>query len=283
MAGQIETNEKITAIKEKNAELSANAAAGKAELASATSKLTELKTSMESLIPTLPVIPSIQGELSNLGSLDTAGLLSKVSSLITKFSSAVPGLSDLMGSMGLSSFPPTIDISAITEKIPNVEEIDGKLVTQPAESLVAEDAPAAPVEKVAVEIDYEELSIELLKRSNSWARGLLWAHERATWPESKSNRYAIKYIWVYNHRANSAVTAGTTLEELGKYKNVGSKGTYERLIAGYTGAPGYDVNLMHTTHQERYNTLKNEHAEGDNILDWTAAWKKWWEDVQKNV
>jgi hypothetical protein len=283
MAGQIETNEKITAIKEKNAELSANAAAGKAELASATSKLTELKTSMESLIPTLPVIPSIQGELSNLGSLDTAGLLSKVSSLITKFSSAVPGLSDLMGSMGLSSFPPTIDISAITEKIPNVEEIDGKLVTQPAESLVAEDAPAAPVEKVAVEIDYEELSIELLKRSNSWARGLLWAHERATWPESKSNRYAIKYIWVYNHRANSAVTAGTTLEELGKYKNVGSKGTYERLIAGYTGAPGYDVNLMHTTHQERYNTLKNEHAEGDNILDWTAVLKKWWENVQKNV
>jgi hypothetical protein len=283
MAGQIETNEKITAIKEKNAELSANAAAGKAELASATSKLTELKTSMESLIPTLPVIPSIQGELSNLGSLDTAGLLSKVSSLITKFSSAVPGLSDLMGSMGLSSFPPTIDISAITEKIPNVEEIDGKLVTQPAESLVAEDAPAAPVEKVAVEIDYEELSIELLKRSNSWARGLLWAHERATWPESKSNRYAIKYIWVYNHRANAAHTAGTTLEELGKYKNVGSKGTYERLIAGYTGAPGYDVNLMHTTQQERYNTLKNEHAEGDNILDWTAAWKKWWEDVQKNV
>lgn len=283
MAGQIETNEKITAIKEKNAELSANAAAGKAELASATSKLTELKTSMESLIPTLPVIPSIQGELSNLGSLDTAGLLSKVSSLITKFSSAVPGLSDLMGSMGLSSFPPTIDISAITEKIPNVEEIDGKLVTQPAESLVAEDAPAAPVEKVAVEIDYEELSIELLKRSNSWARGLLWAHERATWPESKSNRYAIKYIWVYNHRANAAATAGTTLEELGKYKNVGSKETYERLIAGYTGAPGYDVNLMHTTQQERYNTLKNEHAEGDNILDWTAVWKKWWEDVQKNV
>ncbi len=283
MAGQIETNEKITAIKEKNAELSANAAAGKAELASATSKLTELKTSMESLIPTLPVIPSIQGELSKLDSLDTAGLLSKVSSLITKFSSAVPGLSDLMGSMGLSSFPPTIDISAITEKIPNVEEIDGKLVTQPAESLVAEDAPAAPVEKVAVEIDYEELSIELLKRSNSWARGLLWAHERATWPESKSNRYAIKYIWVYNHRANSAVTAGTTLEELGKYKNVGSKGTYERLIAGYTGAPGYDVNLMHTTHQERYNTLKNEHAEGDNILDWTAVLKKWWENVQKNV
>ena len=283
MAGQIDTNEKITAIKEKNAELSANAAAGKAELASATSKLTELKTSMESLIPTLPVIPSIQGELSKLDSLDTAGLLSKVSSLITKFSSAVPGLSDLMGSMGLSSFPPTIDISAITEKIPNVEEIDGKLVTQPAESLVAEDAPAAPVEKVAVEIDYEELSIELLKRSNSWARGLLWAHERATWPESKSNRYAIKYIWVYNHRANSAVTAGTTLEELGKYKNVGSKGTYERLIAGYTGAPGYDVNLMHTTQQERYNTLKNEHAEGDNILDWTAVLKKWWENVQKNV
>ena len=283
MAGQIETNEKITAIKEKNAELSANAAAGKAELASATSKLTELKTSMESLIPTLPVIPSIQGELSNLGSLDTAGLLSKVSSLITKFSSAVPGLSDLMGSMGLSSFPPTIDISAITEKIPNVEEIDGKLVTQPAESLVAEDAPAAPVEKVPVEIDYEELSIELLKRSNSWARGLLWAHERASWPERKSNRYAIKYIWVYNHRANAAATAGTTLEELGKYKNVGSKGTYERLIAGYTGAPGYDVNLMHTTQQERYNTLKNEHAEGDNILDWTAVWKKWWENVQKNV
>ena len=283
MAGQIETNKTVTDIRAKQAEIEGMVAAGKDKLSDASAKLTELKTSMESLIPTLPVIPSIQGELSKLDSLDTAGLLSKVSSLITKFSSAVPGLSDLMGSMGLSSFPPTIDISAITEKIPNVEEIDGKLVTQPAESLVAEDAPAAPVEKVAVEIDYEELSIELLKRSNSWARGLLWAHERATWPESKSNRYAIKYIWVYNHRANAAATAGTTLEELGKYKNVGSKETYERLIAGYTGAPGYDVNLMHTTHQERYNTLKNEHAEGDNILDWTAVLKKWWENVQKNV
>jgi len=283
MSGQIDTNKTVTDIKAKQAEIEGMAAEGKDKLTDASSKLTELKAEMAALIPTLPVIPSIQGELSKLGSLDAGGLLSKVSSLITKFSSAVPGLSDLMGSMGLSSFPPAIDISAITEKIPNVEEIDGKLVTQPAESLVAEAAPAAPVEKVVVEIDYGELSITLLKRAQGYAKGKILNESRATWPSKKADRFAIKYIWAFANWTKVAEVAGTTVEELSKYKNIGNKEAYERYIAGYTGAAGYDVNLYHTNIQKRYNVIRDKHPESSDILDWTAGIKKYWEDLQKNM
>lgn len=282
MSGQIETNKFVTAIKDKQAELSDAAAAGSGKLTEATAKVSELKTEMASLIPTLPEIPSIQGELSKLGSLDIGGLISKVGGLVTKFASAIPGLSDLMGSMGLSSFPPTIDISAITSKIPNVEEIDGKLVTQPAESKVAEAAPAAPVEKVVVEIDYDELSITLLKIAQTIAKGTILLHSRARWPAKKADRFAIRYIWSYANWTKVAEVAGTTVEELAKYKNIGNKESYDRYIAGYTGAAGYDVNLYHTNIQKNYNVIRDKHPESSDILDWTAVLKKWWEDVQKN-
>jgi hypothetical protein len=158
MSGQIAVNEKVTEIKAKQSELSANAAAGKAELASATSKVTELKTEMTGLIPDIPETPSIQGELSKLGSLTEGGLLSKIGSLVTQYGSAIPGLSSLLGTMGLSSFPPSIDVSSIRDQIPNVEVIDGATVVQPQESNMPDAVAADPIEKEVVEIDWKEIS-----------------------------------------------------------------------------------------------------------------------------
>jgi hypothetical protein len=282
MAGQIDTNKYVTAIKKKQAEVDTAAAAGTAKLSDASAKVTELKAELSALIPTLPVIPSIQGELSKLGSLDAGGLLAKVGSLITTFAAAVPGLSDLMGSLGLSSFPPSIDISAITSKIPNVEIIDGKAVTQPAESKVAESAPPPPIVKEAVDVDTDELSLSLLKQANGYASGKIKANSRASWPSKKADRFAIKYIWMHARWVNIAGVLGITIEELAKIKNTGTTETYNKHIAEYTGAAGYDVNLFYDTVEARYNVIKDKHPERLDILDWAAVLKKYWEDAQKN-
>lgn len=281
MAGQIDTNKYVTAIKEKQAQIDTSAAAGTDKLTDASAKITELKAEMSALIPTLPVIPSLQGELSKLGSLNAADLLAKVSSLTSTFASAVPGLSDLMGTMGLSSFPPTIDTGAITEKIPNVEEVDGEVVTQPSESLVAEEPPAAPVEKVVVEIDYDELSMSFLRRAWGTARRKVLAEPEAKKPNTKADRSAIRRIWTHAHYVKLAAAAGTTIEEVSKYKNTVSTASYDRYIAEYTGAAGYDVNLLHTKMQERYNVIRDNHPESTNILDWTAVLQKYWEMIQR--
>ena len=277
MAGQIDTNEKITKIKAKQSELSANAAAGKAELATATSKVSELKTEMTALTPDIPEVPSIQGELSQLGSLSEGDFLSKIGALVTQFTSAIPGLSSLLGTMGLSSFPPTISVSSIMDQIPNVEEIDGAMVTQPAESKVAEEAPAAPIEKEVIDVDWKEISLSLLKEQltiNSLKmQKVVKTHRRRI-------RADIQYVYTFTFWESLAAQVGSTVEALSEYVNPGNKEKADRHTALYTVA---DSNMVFKGFKTGYIKVKGEHKESADLLDFEAVCNYWWEKKQKNT
>ena len=277
MAGQIQVNEKVTQIKAKQSELSANAAAGKAQLASATSKVTELKTEMSSLIPEIPEVPSIQGELSKLGSLTEGGLISKIGDLVSQFSAAIPGLSDLLGTMGLSSFPPSVDVSSIMDQIPNVEEVDGALVTQPPESKVAEEAPAAPHEKEVIEIDYEEISITILKESVGHEYNKMFNDSRIAEPMSLTEARAWIYVWKYNWWTSFGEQGGVSNPS--KYVSMGSTEKADRHTALYTVA---DSNMVYNGVKSLYTVRKVAHPESADLLDFATVCIKWWEKKISN-
>ena len=277
MAGQIEVNEKVTKIKAKQSELSANAAAGKAELASATSKVTELKSEMTDLIPEIPEVPSIQGELSKLGSLTEGGLLSKIGSLVTQYGSAIPGLSDLLGTMGLSSFPPTISVSSIRDLIPNVEVIDGATVVQPQEPEVPEEAPAAPIEKEVVEIDWKEISLSLLREQFTTNKLKMLAVVRT---HKRRERLGVQYVYLYMWWESLAAQVGTTIEGMQKYINTGNKEKSDSNTALYTVA---DSNMVFNGVKSGYLKVKGEHKESADLLDFAEVCNYWWEKKQKNT
>jgi hypothetical protein len=278
MAGQIEVNEKVTKIKAKQSELSANAAAGKGELASATSKVTELKTEMTGLIPDIPETPSIQGELSKLGSLTEGGLVSKIGALVTQYGSAIPGLSSLLGTMGLSSFPPTISVSSIMDQIPNVEVIDGATVVQPAESKVAEEAPAAPTDKELIDIAYKDVSYSILLECYSLQLDVMFDTRPLAIPSSQWT--AMKYVYYYNWWADLGEQVGATPEEMSKYFNVRDKEKADRHTALYTGA---DYTMVFKGVKALYISSKGEHPESADLLDFADVCNYWWEKQQKNT
>ena len=277
MAGQIETNEQITKIKEKNAELTTAAAEGKGKLADATSKVTELKTEMSTLIPEIPTTPSIQGELSKLGSLDAGGLVSKISALVSQYGSAIPGLNDLLGTMGLSSYPPTIDVSSIRAQIPNVEVIDGATVVQPQESNMPEEAPAAPIEKADTDIDWKEISLSLLREQHTTNKlkmlAVVKTHRRRT-------RSAVQYVYMFTFWESLAAQVGSTIEGLSEYVNTGNKEKSDRYTALYTVA---DSNMVFNGVKSGYIKVKGEHKESDDLLDFADTCNYWWEKKQKNA
>ena len=278
MAGQIEVNEKVTKIKAKQSELSANAAAGKAELASATSKLTELKSEMTDLIPEIPEVPSIQGELSKLGSVSEGGFIAKIGALVTQYGSAIPGLSSLLGTMGLSSFPPTISVSSIRDQIPNVEEVDGALVTQPQEPEVPEEPPEAPIEKEETEIDYEEISNTILKSSVGAEFNKMYDHASIGPPMSLTQARAIIYVWKYNWWTSFGEQGGVSDPSL--YISYGSTEKADRYTALYTVA---DSNMVFKGVKTTYIERKGEHKESADLLDFADVCNYWWEKKQKNA
>ena len=280
MAGQIETNKFVTNIKEKNTELTTAAAEGKGKLADATAKVTELKAEMTSLIPEIPEVPSIQGELSKLGSLTEGGLLSKIGDLVSKFSAAIPGLSDLLGTMGLSSFPPSIDVSSIMDQIPNVEEIDGALVVQPAESKVAEEPAAAPLPKEETDVDPKELSREMLQASVGHEYNKMYGHSSLAEPVPLSQAEKMMYAYKYHWWNDFAEGCGATREEFGKFFNMMNKEKADRYTALYTGA---DYNMIFKGVKSTYLQRKGEHPESADLLDFQAACNYWWETKQKNA
>lgn len=165
-------NSLLKGIKDKQAQLDSLLEGGKAQLASMSSKLNELKVDLDSFKPELPNIGGLQKELLGLAALTTPeGLAAKIAELNEKYGAKVPNLSALISGLGLDSFPPSINISNICDQIPNVEEKpDGTIKEEPKESKPAEEKPpeptpekkTAPVEPI--DLDKYELNKDLLKR-----------------------------------------------------------------------------------------------------------------------
>lgn len=164
-------NANLEGIKGKTEELNSLLQGGKDQLSAMQSKLGELQSQLNAFKPTIPEIPNLQKELLGLTDVsDPLGLATKIADIKSKFGSAVPDLDSKLSSLGLNSFPPSIDAEAICSQIPNVEiKPDGTTKEEPRESKPAEEVPpepteennTAPVEKV--ELDPYELNAAFLK------------------------------------------------------------------------------------------------------------------------
>lgn len=156
-------NTLLKGVKDKQKELDTLLEQGKDGLASMQSKVDELKADLSSFVPVLPEVPSLQGDLLKLGDITSAsGLATKIAELKESMGSAVPDLDSLISSLGLDSFPPSIDASAICSTMPNVETIDGVATVVPAESKVPEEEPKKPEPKPVIEPDLSELNKKVL-------------------------------------------------------------------------------------------------------------------------
>ena len=156
-------NTLLKAVKDKQKELDTLLEQGKDGLASMQSKVDELKADLSSFVPTIPEVPSLQGDLLKLGDITSAsGLATKIAELKASMGSAVPDLDGLISSLGLDSFPPTINSADICSTLPNVETIDGVATVVPAESKVPEEEPKKPEPKPVIEPDLEELNKKVL-------------------------------------------------------------------------------------------------------------------------
>jgi hypothetical protein len=162
-------NQTLTDIKDKQKELNNILEAGKEQLAAMQSKMNELKGKLESFKPEIPEIDGIQKDLLSLTSVTTPEeLSSKLTELNSKYGTNFPA--DKISELGLDSFPPTINKSAICDQIPNLEvKPDGTVKEEPKESKPAEEKPPEPTpeKKTApvapVELDKYELNKDLIK------------------------------------------------------------------------------------------------------------------------
>ena len=156
-------NTLLKGVKDKQKELDTLLEQGKDGLASMQSKVNELKADLSSFVPTIPEVPSLQGDLLKLGDITSAaGLATKIAELKASMGSAVPDLDNLISGLGLDSFPPTINSADICSTLPNVETIDGVATVVPAESKVPEEEPKKPEPKPVIEPDLEELNKKVL-------------------------------------------------------------------------------------------------------------------------
>jgi hypothetical protein len=165
-------NQTLTDIKDKQKELNNILEAGKEQLAAMQSKMNELKGKLESFKPEIPEIDGIQKDLLSLTSITTPEqLTSKLTELNNKYGTNFPA--DKISELGLDSFPPTINKSAICDQIPNLEiKPDGTVKEEPKESKPAEEkppeptpekktAPVAPVELDKYELNKDFITISL--------------------------------------------------------------------------------------------------------------------------
>ncbi len=164
-------NTLLKGVKDKQKELDTLLEQGKDGLASMQSKVDELKADLSSFVPVLPEVPSLQGDLLKLGDITSAsGLATKIAELKANMGSAVPDLDSLISSLGLDSFPPTINSADICSTMPNVETIDGVATVVPAESKVPEEEPKKPEPKPVIEPDKDELNLRVITLALSNAR-----------------------------------------------------------------------------------------------------------------
>jgi len=172
-------NANLDEIKGKTEELNSLLQGGKDQLSAMQGKLGELQSELSAFKPEIPEVPSLQKDLLGLASeADPLGLATKISEIKGKYGDAVPDLSGKLSSLGLDSFPPSIDTSAICDQIPNVEiKSDGTTKEEPSEPKPAEEVPPEPTpeKKTApvppVEKDpYELNKVFLLEAGKQWRK-----------------------------------------------------------------------------------------------------------------
>lgn len=152
-------NKALDDLKAKQGELDGLLQGGKDQLAAMESKLNDMKADLNSFLPELPQVDSLQDKLNKLlNTTDPLGLIALEAEIKEKFGSAVPDLDSTIANLYSGG-----DVCSL---VPNVEaSADGTVKEQPTEPKVPAEPPAAPEPTSVIEKDLEELNKTLLKNA----------------------------------------------------------------------------------------------------------------------
>lgn len=272
-------NTLLKGVKDKQKQLDTLLEQGKDGLASMQSKVDELKADLSSFVPVLPEVPSLQGDLLKLGDITSAGgLATKIAELKASMGSAVPDFDSLISSLGLDSFPPSINSTDICSTMPNVETIDGVATVVPAESKIPEEEPKKPEPKPVIEPDKDELNLRVITLALSNARRQIQEKTDALeFPNvPKSNWFALRSIYsdltLDETLVQLSELGGSTFDEL-KWKPYDELGMSKQqaqqlnetgVIFGFH-SEGKILEEMYT----KAKSAKKEYADADDLA--TAA------------
>ena len=266
-------NANLDNIKNKTAELDSLLEGGKDALSSASSKLSELTAELNSFKPELPEIPSLPKDLIALANINNPlELLNKISTIKNSYGAAVPDLGGLLSKLGLDSFPPSVNVSAICDEVPNVEiKTDGTVKEEPKESKPAEVVPpepkkeenTAPVEPVSKDI-YEYNKI-VLEKAYRLTRG------HASFVTSQNfRRSRAEVVFGYVNReilADLYIDGGATYDE---FSSEGRLQEYRDAYKKIRYAKNFDAQQFNGIIKTKFNEVKNAQGVPPEV-DYTQA------------
>jgi len=275
-------NANLDNIKSKTAELDSLLEGGKDALSSASSKLSELTAELNSFKPELPEIPSLPKELIALANINNPlELLNKISTIKNSYGAAVPDLGGLLSKLGLDSFPPSVNISAICDEVPNVEiKPDGSVKEEPKESKPAEVVPPEPKKeentapvalvdkdvyeynKATLENAYKLAKGELLRETNNNFGSLLGNSTKAS-----DEIYKLTTVEMVN---GLYAEGGATYNEI---KGEGKLEEYRQLMAQNKKAKkaGYDFTSYNSLIKTKFDLLQTTKTFFHKDADYTTA------------
>ena len=195
-------NKKLNELKAKQDELKAAVKEGKSGISTGLTKIAEAKSKLDSFKTEIPEIPSIQGELEKLSSAsDATSLADTIASIKSEYGSAIPDFDSSISDLGLDSFPPTVDMDKLQEKIPNVKKVNGELKEVAKESKPAEEAPAAPskdnntVVQEEIKPDTYELNKKVFGEAYHLAVGTISRKANKLFSRKKPCQEVFDYTW----------------------------------------------------------------------------------------
>ncbi len=257
-------NVNLKALKDVQKELDGVMSSGKDQLATLQAKMNVMKLDIAAFMPEIPAIDGIQGALSELGDLANASdLTSKLAELKGKFGDAIPDFDNLISGLGLDSFPPSIDASAICKGMPNVEMVDGAPVEAPKDSKPPKEAPEKPKPKEPMNDDEKKVYWSEIcfttSRNQMWEQFLYEAKNMEPLKSAKrrnKDKYfrALKEIFLYEWSLDQASLLGIDMETRNIYY-----------------IPKTD---------QRYGNALEVAPDGWTGTKAKASWEKWYADVR---
>jgi len=244
-------NTDIDAVKDLKAELNAAMAGGKAQLDLIKSKIASMETSLNSFKPEIPVVKNLQLELGKLSSLSNPlSLATKIAELKADFGSSLPDFDSLLGNLGLTSFPPSINLDSICTAIPNLELPPGEStpVEQPKESKIPK--AVAPVEPVKEEskLPQESMARFYVDKAIKDTFGAIYKKTKRAYKKNEEYKLVFPLIR-YLTQIDTAIGMGLTIEQYAEAYTVMDDIQYNTLKAKYPDAVSVYSDML-----KHYNT-----------------------------
>lgn len=244
-------NTDIDAVKDLKAELNTAMAGGKDQLALIKSKIASMEVSLNSFKPEIPVVKNLQLELGKLSSLSNPlSLTTKIAELKADFGSSLPDFDSLLSNLGLTSFPPSINLDSICTAVPNLELPPGEStpVEQPKESKIPKAvAPPEPVKEES-KLPQESMARFYVDKAIKDTLGVIYKKTKRAY--KKNEEYKVVFTLIRHlTQIDVAMGMGLTIEQYAEAYTVMDDIQYATLKAKYPDAVSVYGDML-----KHYNT-----------------------------